>query len=78
MKILRQHGESNQAIADRLGITEGAVRYHLRRSTLQAMAHTRRPRKKRDESLPAHLPRTEMSQHRWKQELVNPKCYEWS
>jgi transposase len=37
MKILRQQGESNQAIANRLGITEGTVRYHLRRSTLQAM-----------------------------------------
>ena len=29
--VLRQTGETNQAIATRLGITEGAVRYHLRR-----------------------------------------------
>ncbi len=31
LKVLRQKGESNGAIAARLGITEGAVRYHLRR-----------------------------------------------
>jgi transposase len=31
MDILRRQGESNQAIAKRLGITEGTVRYHLKR-----------------------------------------------
>jgi transposase len=31
MEILRRQGETNQAIALRLGITEGAVRYHLKR-----------------------------------------------
>ncbi len=31
MDILRRQGETNQAIALRLGITEGAVRYHLKR-----------------------------------------------
>jgi predicted ArsR family transcriptional regulator len=31
MDILRRQGETNQAIAARLGITEGAVRYHLKR-----------------------------------------------
>lgn len=31
MDILHRHGETNQAIAKRLGITEGAVRYHLKR-----------------------------------------------
>jgi transposase len=36
LKVLRQTGETNQAIAARLGITEGAVRYHLRRQAEQA------------------------------------------
>jgi DNA-binding NarL/FixJ family response regulator len=31
MDILRRQGETNQAIAKRLGIIEGAVRYHLKR-----------------------------------------------
>lgn len=31
IEVLRLKGETNQAIAARLGITEGAVRYHLRR-----------------------------------------------
>lgn len=34
--VLRQTGETNQAIAARLGITEGAVRYHLRRQAQAA------------------------------------------
>jgi len=37
LKVLRQTGETNQAIAARLGISEGAVRYHLKR---QAQAAT--------------------------------------
>ncbi len=36
LEVLRLKGETNQAIADRLGITEGAVRYHLRRQAEQA------------------------------------------
>lgn len=36
LQVLRLQGETNQAIADRLGITEGAVRYHLRRVAEQA------------------------------------------
>ena len=31
MEILRRQGETNQAIAKRLGISEGSVRYHLKR-----------------------------------------------
>ena len=34
--VLRHTGETNQAIAARLGITEGAVRYHLRRQAQAA------------------------------------------
>ena len=36
MDILRRQGETNQAIAQRLGITEGAVRYHLKRLAHEA------------------------------------------
>jgi len=36
IEVLRLKGETNQAIATRLGITEGAVRYHLRRRAQQA------------------------------------------
>ena len=34
--VLREKGETNQAIAARLGITEGAVRYHLKRHAQQS------------------------------------------
>lgn len=36
LQVLRLKGETNQAIAARLGITEGAVRYHLKRQAEQA------------------------------------------
>ena len=36
LQVLRLQGETNQAIADRLGITEGAVRYQLKRAAVQA------------------------------------------
>jgi transposase len=36
IQILRLRGETNQAIAVRLGISEGTVRYHLRRQAQQA------------------------------------------
>lgn len=36
IQILRLQGETNQAIALRLGISEGTVRYHLRRQAQQA------------------------------------------
>ena len=32
LQVLKQKGESNCAIAKRLGVTEGAVRYHVRRA----------------------------------------------
>lgn len=31
LQVLKEKGETNRAIARRLGVTEGAVRYHLRR-----------------------------------------------
>ncbi len=36
IEVLRQTGETNQDIAARLGITEGAVRYHLKRQADKA------------------------------------------
>jgi transposase len=36
IQVLKETGETNQAIAGRLGVTEGAVRYHLRRKKAQA------------------------------------------
>ena len=36
MEVLRLKGETNAAIAKRLGITEDAVRYHLKRRTEKA------------------------------------------
>ena len=36
IEVLRQTGETNQDIAARLGITEGAVRYHLKRQVDKA------------------------------------------
>lgn len=37
IQVLRLKGETNGAIAARLGITEGAVRYHLRRQAQEAV-----------------------------------------
>ena len=36
LQVLNQKGESNRAIARRLGVSEGAVRYHLRRHAAEA------------------------------------------
>jgi len=36
IEVPRLKGETNQAIVPRLGITEGAVRYHLRRQADRA------------------------------------------
>ena len=36
LQVLKQKGESNRAIARRLGVSEGAVRYHLRRREADA------------------------------------------
>ena len=37
IQILRLQGETNQAIALRLGISEGSVRYHLKRQAQKAI-----------------------------------------
>lgn len=37
IEVLRLTGETNRAIAERLGITEAAVHYHLRRQAEQAL-----------------------------------------
>ncbi len=37
LQVLKDKGESNCAIAKRLGVTEGAVRYHARRATQKAV-----------------------------------------
>jgi hypothetical protein len=36
LQVLKQKGESNRAIARRLDVSEGAVRYHLRRQATSA------------------------------------------
>ena len=36
LQVLKQKGESNRAIAKRLNVSEGTVRYHLRRASAQA------------------------------------------
>ena len=35
LKTLKQKGQSNVQIASTLGVSEGAVRYHLRRSGME-------------------------------------------
>ena len=37
LHVLKEKGESNRAVADRLGVSEGAVRYHLRRRKTEAV-----------------------------------------
>jgi transposase len=37
LQVLKEKGETNRAIATRLGVSEGAVRYHLRRRQAQAV-----------------------------------------
>ena len=61
--ILRRQGETNQAIALRLGITEGAVRYHLKR--LAQKAEDGRAKL----SLIAQLELVEAVDHWWKEQL---------
>ncbi len=63
IEILRLKGESNQAIAQRLGVSEGTVRYHLKRQSQQA----RDGRAKT--SLIEQLALTELVDHWWQDQL---------
>jgi transposase len=64
LQVLRLQGETNQAIADRLGITEGAVRYHLRRAAEQASDGRGKL------SLIEHLQLVDVVDHWWKDQLT--------
>lgn len=68
IQVLKETGETNQAIADRLGVSEGAVRYHLRRHKAQATDGRKKP------SLLEQLGLKQVVEHWWKtQESVLPK-----
>lgn len=60
IRVLRRKGETNAAIAERLGISEGAVRYHLKRQA-EAAADGRKKL-----SLVEQLQLTEVVDHWWK------------
>jgi transposase len=71
MEILRQQGESNQDIANRLGVSEGTVRYHLRRRTMQALDGRFKPSLIEEQKL------VEVVDHWWKakhEELPNDRA----
>jgi predicted transcriptional regulator len=63
MEILRRQGETNQAIAKRLGITEGAVRYHLKRMSQKVRDGRAKP------SLIEQLGLVEVVEHWWAEQL---------
>jgi transposase len=65
LKVLRLKGETNQAIADRLGITEGAVRYHLKREAQQAADGRRKL------SLIEQLQVVEVVDHWWQDQVAS-------
>jgi len=68
LEVLHEKNESNQAIADRLGVTEGAVRYHLRRKKSQASDGRKKT------SLLEKLGLKQVVEHWWKtQQAVLPK-----
>ena len=65
IQILRLQGETNQAIALRLGISEGSVRYHLKRHAQKAIDGRAK------QSLVEQLELIEVVEHWWKDQLEN-------
>lgn len=65
LKVLRLKGETNQAIADRLGISEGAVRYHLKREAEEAWDGRRKL------SLIEQLQLVEVVDHWWQDQVAS-------
>lgn len=66
--VLKEKNETNQAIAQRLGVTEGAVRYHLRRRKTQATDGRKKT------SLLEKLGLKQVVEYWWKaQEAILPK-----
>lgn len=65
LQVFRLKGETNQAIADRLGITEGAVRYHLKREAQQAVDGRRKL------SLIEQLQLVEVVDHWWQDQVTS-------
>ena len=63
IQILRLQGETNQAIAVRLGISEGTVRYHLKRQAQKAIDGRAK------QSLVEQLELIEVVEHWWKDQL---------
>lgn len=61
--VLRRQGETNQAIAKRLGITQGTVRYHLKRMPQQVPDGRAKP------SLIEQLGLVEVIEHWWAEQL---------
>ena len=67
LHVLKRKGESNRTIAARLGVTEGAVRYHLRRRKADAIDGRGKP------SLIERLDLTRAVEHWWQtQQSVLP------
>ena len=68
LHVLKEKTETNQAIAQRLGVTEGAVRYHLRRGKTQEADGRKKA------SLLEQLGLKQVVEHWWKtQEAILPK-----
>ena len=65
IQILRLQGETNQAIAVRLGISEGTVRYHLKRQAQKAIDGRAK------QSLVEQLELIEVVEHWWNDQLEN-------
>ena len=72
IQILRLQGETNQAIAQRLGISEGSVRYHLKRQAQKAIDGRAK------QSLVEQLQLIEVVDHWWKDQLESLPKDRWT